>query len=150
MTALNWRLLAAVSLATLIAAPATAQATDDRIAEATDMLADPTTQDRVARAMQAMSRAILAMPVGPMADAVREIDPDAAMADLPPNARLADLMGDDAATMPGEMAAQSRTMMRMMSVLGRQMAVMAPVLRDMAREMGAQMGREIRDARRGN
>jgi hypothetical protein len=150
MTGSRLRLLAATSLMVLTAVPAAAQQADDRIADAAEMLADEDTQDRVSRAMQAMSRALLAMPVGQMAEAVREIDPDAPMADLPPDARVSDLMGDDAEDMPREMAAQSRVMMRMMSGMTRQFAVMAPVLRDMARDMGAQMEREMRRARRGN
>jgi hypothetical protein len=150
MTALPLRLLAASSLIALTAVPAAAQVADERIADAVEQLSDEQTQDRVARAMQAMSRAMMAMPVGQMAEAVREIDPDAPMADLPRDARVADLMGDDAEDMPRQMAEQSRTMMRMMSVFGRQMAVMAPVLRDMARDMGAQMEREVRNARRRN
>jgi hypothetical protein len=159
MTSLNWRLLAASSLLALAASPALAQRADSRaadaqadeqIARAAEMLADEDTQDRVSRAVQAMSRALLAMPVGQMAEAVREIDPDSPMADMPRDTRVADLMGDEAQDMPREMGAQSRVMMRMMSGLSRQFATMAPVLRDMARDMGAQMEREMRNARRGN
>lgn len=147
MTALNWRLLAATSVLAVSATPALAQSADPRILEGAELLADDATQDRVARAMQALSRALLAMPVGPLAEAVREIDPDAAMADLPPDARLADLAGPDAEDMPEHLADNSRTMMRGMGLLARQMAVMAPVLRDMASDMAAQMERGLREAR---
>lgn len=115
--------------------------------EGADILADEATQERVARAMQGLSRALLAMPVGPLAEAIREIDPDAAMADLPADARLGDLAGPEADDVPEQLAGNSRVMMRSMSMLARQMAVMAPVLRDMASDMAAQMEQSVRDAR---
>jgi hypothetical protein len=149
MTSLNWRLLAAPALMVAMAAPAAAQnRDDDRIAGAADILADEETQDRVSRAMRVMTRALLSMPVGELAEAVREIDPDADMADLPRNARVADLMGEDAEDLPRRMAGQSRVMMRTMSVMTRQLAALTPVLRAMASDMQAQMEREMRDPRR--
>ena len=149
MTLPSLRLLTAVSLLSLSAAPAAAQDfADDGITEAADMLADEQTQDRVGRALQVMTRALLSMPVGPLAEAVREIDPEADMADLPRDARVADLMGEDAEDLPRELGRQSRTMMRAMGVMTRQMSVLAPVLRSMASDMEAQLRRELRDSRR--
>jgi hypothetical protein len=147
MITLNWRLMAATSLLALTAAPAAAQVADERILEGADILADEATQDRLARTMRAMTRALLAMPVGPLAEAVREIDPDSPMAAMPADTRLADLAGDDAEDLPDRLAGQSRVMMRSMGTLARQLAVMAPVLRDMASDMAAQMERGMRDAR---
>jgi hypothetical protein len=149
MTSLNWRLISAAALVSMTAVPAAAQnVADERIAEAAELMADEQTQDRVGRAMQVLTRALLSMPVGELAEAVREIDPDSDMADLPRNARLADLMGDDAEDLPHEMGRQSRTMMRAMSVMTRQMAVLAPALRSMASDLEAQMDRELRGSRR--
>jgi hypothetical protein len=147
MIALNWRLLAATSLLAITAAPAAAQSADARILEGADMLADEGTQDRIARTMRVLSRVLLNMPVGPLAEAVRELDPDSPMADMPADTRIADLAGPDAEDLPDQLAGQSRVMMRSMSTLTRQMAVMAPVLRDMATDMAAQMERGMRDAR---
>jgi hypothetical protein len=149
MTSLNWRLFSAAALVSMTAVPAAAQnVADERIADAAELMDDEQTQDRVGRAMQVLTRALLSMPVGELAEAVREIDPDSDMADLPRNARLADLMGDDAEDLPREMGRQSRTMMRAMSVMTRQMAVLAPTLRSMASDLEAQMDRELRSRRR--
>ena len=147
MTALNWRLLAATSLLAMSASPALAQVADERVLEGADILSDEDTQDRVARSMRVLSRVLLNMPVGPIAEAVREIDPDSDMADMPADMRLGALAGADADELPEQLAGQSRVMMRSMGTLARQMAVMAPVLRDMASDMAAQMERNMRDAR---
>lgn len=131
----------------LSAVSASAQVADERILEGAEVLGDEATQDRVSRALQVMTRALLSMPVGGIAEAVAEIDPESDMADVPRNARVADMVGPAADEMPTRMAGQSRTMMRAMSVLTRQMAVMAPVLRDMASQMAAQVEAEARDPR---
>lgn len=137
----------AAALLPLASAQASAQVGDERILEGAEVLGDAGTQERVSRALQVMTRALLSMPVGPIAEAVTEIDPESDMADVPRDARVADMVGPEADDMPERMAGQSRTMMRAMSVLTRQLAVMAPVLRDMASQMAAQVETEVRDPR---
>lgn len=134
----------ATSLALAVtASPAAAQPAAGQLEDTADLLSDEAAQDRLARSIAAIGRVLMAVPVGPLAEAVREVDPDSDLGDLPADARLGDLAGEDADDMPDRLASQSRVMMRSMGVLARQLAVMAPVLRDMASDMSAQMEREL-------
>lgn len=147
MRAVKLALVATACAVALTATPAAAQGVEERALKGVEMLSDEATQDRIAQTMRVLSRALLSMPVGPLAEAVREIDPDSAMADMPSDMRLGDLAGPDADELPEQLAVHSRAMTRSMGVLARQMAVIAPVLRDMANDMAAQMEREMRDGR---
>ncbi len=147
-------LAAAATVAMLAMQPAAAQDAprDDETAarEMRDMaerLDDPRTQQRASRAIAAITRALLSMPLAPIAEAAREIDPSSDLADMPDDANLGDLAGPNAEQLPQELAARTGGMMRATSVMATRLAVLTPVLRDMAREMRVQMERELRNAR---
>ncbi len=125
-------------------ANADADSAGARIAEQLD---DPARQDAIAGVMEAMTRMMLSMPVGPLAEAVRQIDPDADIADLPRDARVADLTRSDPEAMPAQVRDVSRGAISAMAIMARQMGAMEPVLRDMARDMAAQWERGSRRSR---
>ncbi len=98
---------------------------------------NPERIDAVGDAMEAMTRALMAMPIGSLAEAAARIDPDSDLADVPYDATLGELAGDDE-TMPARMGDEARHAGRAMAGMTREMARMLPMLQAMASDMAAQ------------
>ena len=128
-----------------LAAPLPAAANEMQGAVAT--LNDPVAQDRMADTITAIVGALMQMQVGPLANAVADIDPESDAAYIPPDATLGEVTGSDpyyAERMGDDVRATTRVAGHAASAL----AAYAPVLKDMARDLAAQWERERADARR--
>lgn len=137
---------AAVPLA-LLAVPAPAFAADRELEDAAARLTDPIEQDRIADAVTAMVGALMQINVGPIAQAVGQIDPESPAAYIPPDATLGEVAGADDPYLAERMGDQVRAGGRMVGAMAGSIAVMAPVLKDMARDLEAQWKQARRDAR---
>lgn len=137
---------AAVPLA-LLAAPAPVVAADRELADAAARLSDPATQDRMADAVSAMVSALMQINIGPIAQAVGQIDPESPAAYIPPDATLGEIAGEDDPEFAERMGDDIRASTRMMGAMAGSVAVMAPVFKDMARDLEAQWQQARRDAR---
>jgi hypothetical protein len=111
-----------------------------------DDLEDPVRIEAAGDMIEAMTGALLTMPVGPLAKAMARIDPDSELAELPEDATLADLTGDDA-DMPARLGDETRHAVHAMAGMTRDMAQMLPVFEAMARDMAAQWQSRIDRAR---
>jgi hypothetical protein len=140
----------AVVSALFIAAPVAAQPVPLADADSEQLVArleDPATADAIADVTQSILRSVMAMPVGPIADAVRRMDPDADLADVPSDATVGELSGmdDDAIARVGD---DTRAASRMAGTMSRQLVAMLPTLAAMARDLSAQWDAARRDAAR--
>ena len=132
-------MLRTLTLAALLGAsitvPAAAQGRNDDHYAAAERMADDWADldrvDAVGDVMEAMTRALLSMPVGPLADAAARIDPDSDLADLPPDATMADLAGEDE-DMPARMGDEARRASHAMAGVTRDVARMLPLFEAMA------------------
>lgn len=138
----NTLAIAAFALAA-IAAPASAQSDATNALEALD---DPEMVETMAEGLEATTAALLAMPIGPLVDAIRRIDPDAAP-DVPPDATLAELARADPG-FAGRIGDEARITGRVAGQTARDLTVALPVLQAMARDLAAQWQQRIDDARR--
>lgn len=93
--------LSALLAAACALAPLPALAQDEAAADVARRLSDPANQVAVTVALTALSEALLDIRIDPIRRALAAAGSDAAD-DLPPDARLRDLAGPDAATLPGE------------------------------------------------
>lgn len=114
-----------------------------------DQLDDPERIDAAGDMIEAMTGALLGMPVGPMAKAMARIDPDSDLADLPDDATVADLTGDDE-DMPARFGDETRHAAHAMAGMTRDMGRMLPVFEAMARDMAAQWQSRLDRARDGD
>lgn len=126
-----------LSLMMLSATPAMAQGENAPGNAAIDRLTDPATADAVATLAEAITRTILAMPVGDIADAMRQIDPDSRLADLPADATVGDLARGDAVD-PRQIGDDTHAAATMAAGMMRQLVTMMPVITAMARDIAAQ------------
>ena len=138
------RAFAALPLIAL-AAPLPAAANEMQGAVAT--LNDPVAQDRMADTITAIVGALMQMQVGPLANAVADIDPESDAAYIPPDATLGEVTGSDP-YYAERMGDDVRATTRMAGHAASALAAYAPVLKDMARDLAAQWERERADARR--
>ena len=128
-----------------LAAPLPAAANEMQGAVAT--LNDPVAQDRMADTITAIVGALMQMQVGPLANAVADIDPESDAAYIPPDATLGEVTGRDP-EYAERMGADVRATTRMAGHAASALAAYAPVLKDMARDLAAQWERERADAQR--
>ena len=128
-----------------LAAPLPAAAADTRGAVAA--LNDPAMQDRMADTVTALVSAMMQMKVGPLAEAVAQIDPDSDAAYIPHDATVGDITGRDRHDAE-RMGADVRASARMAGQAASALQAYAPVLKDMARDLAAQWERERDAARR--
>ncbi|MEQ1688570.1 MAG: hypothetical protein ABL874_08355 [Sphingopyxis sp.] len=134
--------------AALFVSPASAQDTPrDDAPRALRQLQNPRNAEALGTLAEALARTLMSIEVGPLADAMRRIDPDSALADVPADATLGELAHLDAddATRLGDDAHAAGTMVAGMS---RSLEVMLPTLTAMARDMSAQWERDWDQARR--
>ncbi|MDR6832455.1 MULTISPECIES: hypothetical protein [unclassified Sphingopyxis] len=130
-----------------LAAPLPAAAADNETRDAVATLNDPVAQDRMADTITAIVGALMQMPVGPLAEAVARVDPESDAAYIPHDATLGEVAGRDP-DYADRMGADVRATTRMAGQAASALAVYAPVLKDMARDMAAQWEREREAARR--
>ena len=145
---MNTRHLLAAPVLALVMAAAPAVARDDSTHRVTEQMRDPATQRAMARAVAAMSEAMLDMPLEPLAR-MAEAMGDHRTAREMRGATVGDYAGPEARDMPREV---SRKLPAMMGAVGGMAAAaeeMAPALKAMAREMGARMTDAMRDGTRG-
>lgn len=138
---------APVALA-LTAAPAQARDTSQELARAAEILDDPATQDRIATSLSGLFDALMQMPVGPLAKAVRDIDPDADVADIPADAVVGDLAARGNPDFAENLDADIRTSTRMAGTMAKSLVTLAPVLEAMARDLESQFEGAIAEGRR--
>lgn len=141
----RWTLAALPLLA--MAAPSPVMAADRELANAAAALEDPVMQDRMGDTVATLVGALLQMPVGPLAEAVANVDPDSDAAYIPADATVGDIAGRD----PGyadRMGDDVRASARMAGRAASTLATYAPLLKDMARDLAAQWEREREAARR--
>ena len=130
---------AALALASPVAAQSDA-------ADALDAIDNPEQIETMAETIEDVTAALLAMPVGPLAKAMRRIDPDAAD-DLPDDATLGEMAGTDE-DLPGRLADETRIGGELAGQAARDLAAAMPMIEAMARDMAAQWRQRMADARR--
>lgn len=118
-------------------APLPATAAERGAERAVATLNDPAMQDRMADTVTALVNAMMQMQVGPLAEAVAKIDPDSDAAYIPRDATVGDIAGRDSAD-ADRMGDDVRAGTRMAGHAAAALAAYAPVLKDMARDLGAQ------------
>lgn len=140
-------LLAAPALAlVLTASPAVARPSSTE--KMTEMMRDPATQQGVARAVAAMSEAMLDMPLEPLARAAEAMG-DRRTAREMRRSTLGDYAGPEARDVPRGVSRKLPAMMGAMGGMAAAAEEMTPALEAMAREMGARMKDAMRDGVRG-
>lgn len=142
---MRWTLAALPLL--VLAAPLPAVAADRDMRSAVAVLNDPVTQDRMADTVAMLVGAMMRMNVGPLAEAVAQIDPDSDAAMIPPDATLGEVTGHDP-DYADRMADDVRASARMAGRAASALSAYAPVLKDMARDLAAQWERERAASRR--
>ena len=130
-----------------LSAPLPAVAADPEVRDTVATLNDPVSQDRMADTVSAIVGALMQMPVGPLAEAVARVDPYSDAASIPPDATLGDVTGRDP-DYADRIGADVRATTRMAGQAASALAIYAPVLKDMARDLAAQWERERAAARR--
>lgn len=90
---------------------------------------DPANQARIADAMSALTKALLAMPVGGFADAMRKVDPDAAPSSIPSDATVRDMIARDNPDLERTIDGKVRQGTRAAGAMAGAMAQMLPALK---------------------
>lgn len=144
----NRVLLAAPALALVLAASPAAARSDTATARMAEKMRDPATQHAMARAVEAVSEAMLDMPLEPLARAA-EVMGDHRTAREMRGARLGDIAGPEARDVPYEMSRKLPQMMGAMGGMAQAAEEMTPALKAMAREMGARVSEAMREGARG-
>lgn len=126
-----------------LASPATAQSD---AADALEAIDSPEQVERMAGTIEDVTAALLAMPVGPLVNAMRRIDPDAAY-DVPDDATLGEMARADE-DLPERLGDETRIGGEIAGQAVRDLAVAMPMIEAMARDMAAQWRQRIAAARR--
>ncbi|MDP3674780.1 MAG: hypothetical protein Q8R44_06760 [Novosphingobium sp.] len=140
-------LLAAPALALVLAA-SPAAAKPGSTEKMTEMMRDPATQQAMARAVAAMSEAMLDMPLEPLARAAEAMG-DRRTAREMRRSTLGDYAGPEARDVPRKMSRQLPAIMGAMGGMAAAAEEMTPALKAMAKEMGARMKDAMRDGASG-
>lgn len=133
--------LAAATPATLAAqeaVPDEGEMSEDALSTLSEKLEDPAEQERLATMMGAMGEALMALPVGPMMQAMERATGEDAP-DVAPDTTLGELAGPDAERLPGEIAEKLPEMMGMMAGMADTFEAMVPMMEAMAETMRAQI-----------
>lgn len=126
---------------------------DDRsdAAEATEnvarVLGDPAMQSEVVDAMGDLMRALLAMRVGPIAQAARRVDPDADIGPVDPNATIGDIASRGDPTYEDRIDRTIRDGTAVSADLLRDFSRALPTLIAVAKDLGAQAEGAVADQR---
>lgn len=123
--------LGVCAAALAVAAPAQARDRDsDAASDMSARLSDPRNQIAVTAMLTAISEAVLDMRLDPFVRAMRSVDP-AAAGDLPPDARVRDIGGESARTLPGDIGRTVPRAMGAASGMAGAVGDMLPQLREM-------------------
>lgn len=132
-----------IPLGALSAHAAEPDPADQATARAAAILNDTDQQDRIADAISAMVGALMNVNIGPLADVIAKADPGSDAAYLPADATLGEVVGRDAGDAE-QMGDQVRSSARMAGAAASALGAYLPVLRDVARDMSAQVEENIR------
>lgn len=133
----------AVSIPTTVAAQEAIPDSSD-IGEVVRQLEDPEKQEEMARMLGAMSEAMMAMPVGPMMEAMVKATGQE-VPDIDRDATLAELAGPGAENLPQEISEKVPQMMGMMAGMAEGLEAMLPMLKAMGETMGETVGETMRE-----
>jgi len=134
------RLFALAALAAggaLVALPAAARepGKESRTADLADKLSDPQAQMAASLALAALVQTILDMDISSYARAVAAAGGGDAVRDLPPDAKLGDLVGPQAEHMPGTVARKVPKAMGSAAEMARSVDEIVPQLKETARRL---------------
>lgn len=132
---------ALAGLCALLPVPALAAEPEDEAALLADELSDPVRQEHMATAAEAVTEAMLAMPVAPLMRAAATIagkDPQY----VDPDLRVGDVAGPEAADAPREFAYRVPQMMGAMAGLAEAFGQMLPEFRELGRQLEDAMPRD--------
>lgn len=110
-------------------------ADDGRLGDLAGKMSDPMMQETVAAVVEDMAGAMMAMPVGPIVDAIENTRPGTVRRSIRHNATLADVAGRDARYLPEELGERSREAIGMMGGVANAVAVMMPQIERMGQQM---------------
>ncbi|MEQ1725048.1 MAG: hypothetical protein ABL882_03870 [Sphingopyxis sp.] len=110
-------------------------------------LQNPRNAEALGTLAEALARTLMNIKVGPLADAMRSVDPDSELANVPEDATLGDLAHVDARD-AARLGDDAHAVGNMVAGVSRQLEVMLPTLTAMARDMSAQWERDWDQARR--
>jgi len=133
-------LFAAVATVALAPVPALAGERESGLSEMSARLADPELQGAIAGMLGALSNAMLAMKVAPIAKAAEAMGDRKLARRIGPDTSLRDLAGRDSTRMQRELDEKLPRAMTAMAGMTGAMEAMLPQLEAMARQMGEQMG----------
>lgn len=120
----------------------------DGIGAVADRMSDPALQDSIAYTVERMAGAVLAMPVGGIAEAIETARPGTVRRKIHRDTTVGDLAGGDSDYIAEDLGDRSREMAGMMGDLARAAANMAPALAHMGRELEESYRTAKREARR--
>jgi hypothetical protein len=118
--------------------PAAALAAEGDAARVAEELNDPLRQEQMARTAEAVTTAVLDVPVGPLMRAAKTIageDPDY----VDPDLRVGDVVGPEAADVPYELAHRLPQMMGALATAAASLEAMLPELRAMGDRIAEDM-----------
>jgi hypothetical protein len=118
----------------------TSRPRNDDIDAIADRRSDPEMQDKIAYTVERMADAVLAMPIGGVAEAIESARPGTVRRSVRRDDTVRDLAGRDGDYLAEDLGDRSREIVSMMGSLARAAATMAPAL--------AQMGRELEESYR--
>ena len=130
----------------IVASPAFAQ---NDAGDALRSLDNPERIEAMATALEGITAALMAMPVGPIVDAVRRADPDGYYDDgeIPADATLGELTRSDP-DMPERLGEEARITGEVAGAAARDLAIALPMLSAIASDFAAQWQQRMADARR--
>ncbi len=133
-------------LAASVTSPAFAQ---DDAGDALRSLDNPDRIEAMASALEGITAALMAMPVGPIVEAVRRADPDGYYddEDFPEDATLGELTRSDP-DMPERLGEEARITGEVAGAAARDLATALPMLSAIASDFAAQWQQRMADARR--
>lgn len=139
------RTVLAIAAFALVSLTAPASAQSDA-ADALEQLDDPVAVEAMADDIEHVTDAVLGMPIGPLVEALRRIDPEMAP-DLPDDATVGEAVSadPDLAERVGE---EARVTGLVAGQSARDLAAALPVLQAMASDLAAQWRQRISVARR--
>lgn len=113
-----------------------------------DRMSDPVMQDSIAYTVERMAGAVLAMPIGGIAEAIETARPGTVRRKVRRDTTVGDLAGRDGDHIAEDLGDRSREMVGMMGGLARAAATMAPAIAHMGRELEESYRVAKREARR--
>ena len=141
-------LSAALFSTAVLSSPALAQSHDDAHDDdaVATRLEDPALPDRIGAMTEVMMRSVLNMPIGPLAQMARQINPDSPIAHAPDDATVGEMTRTDDRDVE-RMASNARHAGNAATSMARQMRVMMPVLQAMVGDLAAQWRDAVPDRR---